>query len=88
LGLGVTHKGKFYILYQARVKESTVLIYSSVADPVCLFGSRFSDPGSNQNKKEERKIKKLFIPFFVALNITKLQIVQCFEQVQKKIWVH
>jgi hypothetical protein len=51
----------------------------SVADPGCL--SRildldiFSipDPGSNNSKKKKRKNKLFVLPFFVAINITKLE---------------
>ncbi len=84
MGLGVAHKGKLDILYQARVKESTVLVYTiaSVQDRnfvpsrIPVLGSRI-----NNNEKGNRKIKK----FFVALISKLLQIIKCFEQVQKKI---
>ncbi len=58
-----------------------MLVYTSVADPVCL--SRIK-----QQQKEDRKKTKLVKPFFVAVNIIKLQIINSFEQLQKKIRVN
>ncbi len=57
---------------------------SRISDP----GSRISDPGSRiQKQQQNRGVKKLVVvPFFVATNFTKLQIISFFNIEEKNFY--
>jgi hypothetical protein len=48
-------------------------------------GSRISDPGSKNSNKREGVKKFVVIPFFVATNFTKLQIISFFKVEEKNL---
>ena len=74
-----------------------IILWPSVADPGCLsripdpdfYPSRISDLGSRIQKQQQKRGMKnffFFIPFYIATNFTKLNIILVLKRRRQKFW--